>query len=350
MFKNMSKKNFNLCPRIIGYKFFRHLNAPKLYPFNLTISVTNRCNSKCKTCNIWKSNQEENELGLEDWRKILKSIGKCPVWITISGGEPFLREDLVSIIKIINKYNRPSIINIATNGILTDKIYREVKEVLTFYKGKLIVNLSADGIKQKHDFIRGVRCFDKVLETYKKLKKIKNLTIGIHTVISKYNVRDVSEIYNFFEKLNPDSMIYEIAENRAELQNEKINIAPTNEEYLKVVDFLINKNRKAKRVSKITKLLRKKYYKLTKKMILNKKAILPCYAGIASAHINYNGNLWACCMKCETFGNLMKNNFRDLWFSEKANRIRARIKNEKCYCTLANASYSNIICNFRGYL
>ncbi|MFW9876717.1 MAG: radical SAM/SPASM domain-containing protein [Candidatus Thorarchaeota archaeon] len=332
----------NLIPKVMGYKLFRYFNIPGLYPFNLTISVTNRCNSKCKTCNIWKEKYED--LSLEEWHKILKSIGKCPIWVTISGGEPFLREDLVSIVRMISKYNKPYILNIATNGILTNKIESDIKEILSFYNGNLIVNVSMDGVNDKHDFIRGIKCFNNVLETYNKLRKLDNLTIGMHTVISKYNVKDIPKIYGFFKKLNLDSFICEIAENREELKNINMDIAPSDSEYFKAIDFLLNKNGKGKRISKLTKLLRKRYYKLTKDILKEKKAILPCYAGMASAHVNFKGDLWACCIKCETFGNLRKNGFKELWFSEKANKIRDKIKNKECYCTLANASYSNIIC------
>lgn len=335
----------NLIPKIIGCKLFRHFNIPKPYPFNLTISITNKCISKCKTCNIWKKSQEEKELSLDDWSKILKSIGKCPVWITISGGEPFLREDFVSIVRMISKYNRPYIISIGTNGMLTDKIESDVKEILSFYDKNLIVNLSVDGINAKHDFIRGATCFDKVLETYERLRCLDGLTVGIHAVISKYNVKDIPKIYNFFEKLNPDSFICEIAQNREELKNINMKIIPSNEEYSKIINLLLNKHRKFKGISKVTQLLRKRYYKLTLDTLEKRKAILPCYAGIASAHVNFNGDLWACCVKGETLGNLKKNDLKELWFSEKAKKIRARIKNERCYCTLANTSYSNIICN-----
>lgn len=335
---------FNLIPKVVGYKLSRYFNIPKLYPFNLTISVTNRCNSRCKTCNIWKEKQEEG-LSLMEWRKILKSIGKSPLWITISGGEPFLRKDLVSIVRMISKYNGPYIINIATNGILTNKIESDIKKILSFYNGNLIVNISVDGINTKHDFIRGVKCFNDILKTYKRLRALENLTVGIHTVISKYNVKDIPKIYSFFEKLNPSSYICEIAENRKELKNINMDIAPSDSEYFKAIDFLLDKNKKIEGISKITQLLRKRYYKLTKDILKEKKAILPCYAGMASAHINFNGDLWACCVKCETFGNLRKNSFKELWFGERANSIRDKIKNEKCYCTLANASYSNIICD-----
>ncbi len=334
---------FGLIPRILACKLSRKSGIIS-YPFNLTLSVTGKCNSKCKTCNIWKRNVKD-ELDLGGWRRVLKSVGKSPVWITISGGEPFMREDLVQIVKIISYYNNPSIITIATNGILSDKILHDVEKILSFYDGRLIVNLSIDGIKEKHDYIRGVRCFDKVLETFRRLKKLGRVNVGVHTVISRYNAREVKKIYQFFKKMTPDSYICEIAEKRKELGNTGMRIEPSNDEYFRIIDFLLKKKNKAGGVSRITQFLRNRYYNLTKKVLMEKRAVIPCYAGIASAHINFNGELWACCMRCESLGNLNEKSFRSVWKSENARKIRAEIKKRGCYCTLANASYSNIICD-----
>ena len=50
-----------LLPKIPRYRSFYHTGKPLLLPINLTLSLTNRCNSKCRTCNIW---QTENDVEL----------------------------------------------------------------------------------------------------------------------------------------------------------------------------------------------------------------------------------------------------------------------------------------------
>lgn len=324
----------------------RRLCAKTPFPFNLTISVTSKCNSKCKTCNIWKKDGGK-ELNFGEWEKIFKSLGESPFWVTLSGGEPFLRNDFVKLAEAISKYNNPAVLNIATNGILTKKITRDVKRILSFYKGKLIINISIDGIEKKHDYIRGVKCFDNVLKTYKALRKIrsKNLSIGLHTVVSRYNVNDFEEIYNMAIKLKPDSFIIEIAEKRKELLNLKSNISPHKKGYFKVVDFLLKNRTKHRGISRVTQMFRKGYYKTTKKCLNGKNPRISCYAGIASCQISYNGGLIVCCIKGEVIGNLKNKSFKELWESKKAEKIRERIRSEKCFCTLANVYYSNRICD-----
>jgi MoaA/NifB/PqqE/SkfB family radical SAM enzyme len=336
-----------LAARIPLYNLTRITNSTPPYPFNLTISITNKCNSMCKTCNIWKYDKKKY-LSLGEWEKILKSIGDSTFWITMSGGEPFLNEHINEIARMISKYNKPAVITIPTNGILTQKIVKNVKEIMNFYKGILIVNISIDGVGKKHDYIRGVKCFDNALKTYKLLKRInnKNLSVGIHTVISKYNAKDFYEIRKFVKKLSPDSFIVEISENRKELNNIKDKISPDNKEYFKIIEYMRRNKIGKKGISRITNIFRDKYYKSTKCILKNKKYGMQCYAATASVHIKADGNIVACCMKEESIGNLKKKSFSEIWNSKKAARVRQVIKKRKCSCTLANVYYSNRICEW----
>ncbi len=116
----------SLIYHIFNYRLSRFFNKPFSFPINLTLSVTNICYSRCKTCNVWKIHKKypdrsKKELKLEEWEKILRSIGKTPIWVTVTGGETMLRADLPDIINHVEKYNKPKYINIATSGIYPEK-------------------------------------------------------------------------------------------------------------------------------------------------------------------------------------------------------------------------------------
>ena len=199
----------NLLKKIFLYKLQYAINFPKLLPINYTVSLTYNCNSRCKTCNIY--NKKAKNLAVDEYEKIFRKIGKAPFWVTLSGGEPFLRNDIVDVAKTIYKYSKPKIINIPSNGILTDKIVDDVSSITNYcYKSQIVINLSVDGIEEEHDRIRNVKDnYTKVMETYKRLKELdrKNLQIGIHTVISKFNVDNFAEIADKLMQKNPDSYI-----------------------------------------------------------------------------------------------------------------------------------------------
>ncbi|UCE72866.1 MAG: radical SAM protein, partial [Methanomassiliicoccales archaeon] len=336
-------------PKIPAYQSFRQFGFPKLYPLNLTTSVTYRCNSRCRTCNIYQ--KDVSEFTLEEFEKTFQSIGPGPYWLTMSGGEPFLRKDIVDICKSAYENCQPRIINIPTNGILSNVISERVEQIVrNSPDAEIIINLSIDEIGEKHDEIRNVRNnFTVVLDTFKKLKKLEypNLTVGIHTVISRYNVNNFKKIYQELNKLNPDSYITEIAEERVELGTIGQDIAPSVEDYCKTVDFLSEriKEQQYKGISNITQAFRVKYYELVKKTLEEKRQIIPCYAGFISAHIAPDGDVWACCIKAESMGNLrlVDYDFERVWFSDQAQEIRKPIRERQCFCPLANASYTNML-------
>ena len=194
------KSKAGILIRIPFFQLFRWLGFPKMLPVNLTITPSVRCNSRCKTCNIWK--KEEKEMTLEEWGKTFASFKKSPYWVTISGGEPFLYKDLVPLCELVNKQLKPGIINIPSNGIL-GTIPLKVKQILQNCPDvNLVINLSLDAVGEKHDLIRGVpgnfELFERTLKELIVLKEnFPNLSIGVHTVISKFNLNDYDEILNY---------------------------------------------------------------------------------------------------------------------------------------------------------
>ena len=102
--------------RIPFFKAYRRFGRPQMMPLNITISPSPKCNSRCLTCNIWM--KREDELTLDEWDKVLASLGNAPYWFTISGGEPLMYPGIVELAKLAYKHNQPGIINIPTNAIL----------------------------------------------------------------------------------------------------------------------------------------------------------------------------------------------------------------------------------------
>lgn len=333
---------------------FRAFGFPKVLPINLTILISTVCNSRCLTCNIWK--QKHNDLTLEEWEKVFLSLGKTPYWLTISGGEPFLPPHLADLAILAYKYCRPKIINIPTNSLLVDKVEKDVEKILkSCPKTRLIINLSLDGVGAKHDQIRGVPGnFLKVMENYRRLKKIQkkypHLTLGLHSVVSKFNIDHLPGLADFALSLNPDQYITEIAEQRAELDTVGLPITPSDQEYAKTINNLIKciKAKNFQRLAKISEAFRLEYYDFVKKWLKGEKITLKDYAGWASAEITSWGEVWPSCMKGIGFGNLRQTNynFPKIWFGQKAQKFRKEYKNKPESFPLANAFYTNALFNF----
>jgi MoaA/NifB/PqqE/SkfB family radical SAM enzyme len=263
-----------IAPKLLSYRLTRWGILPPDMPLNLTFSVTNLCQSKCKTCSIWQLYREHpqkyhTELSTSEIEKIFKSMGHIYVF-NISGGEPFLRPDIVQIIELACKYLTPGIIHIPTNAISSRLIIKRVDQIVTLLKRnhphvRLTIKPSLDHIGDKHDEIRGVKGnFEKVMWLYKRLKKLKshypNLHVELGTVISRWNVNDIDEISKFVQTLGPDSYRNEIAEQRSEMFNQQDPITPDPQAYRNAIDFFVaqikENNRKKVLFQRITNAFR----------------------------------------------------------------------------------------------
>jgi len=328
---------FSLLPHLPLYIAFRRFGRPRLLPLSLVVSVTYRCNSRCLTCNIWQKRGEE--MSLEEWRKVFAKIGKTPYYLTFSGGEPFLRWDIVELVAAADEECRPAIIT------------KKVEEILKVASGAQVgINLSLDEIGPRHDLIRGVEGnYERALRTYEDLRSVNHphLTLAIHTVVSRFNVECLPSIYKDLKTLGADIYISEVAEEREELGTVGSDITPSPEEYAIAADYLIAEARdfRPSGLAKTTQAFRGYYYELTKRILAERRQVIPCYAGWASGHIAPNGDLWTCCACAQPVGKLRESgyDFASLWFGEEAARLRRSIAVGECYCPMANASYTNML-------
>jgi len=321
-------------------------------PVNITVSVSYRCNSRCKTCNVWLL--PNDDLVLDEWDRVFQSLGKAPYWFTFSGGEPTWREDLPEMVESAYRHCQPGIINIPTNGIQDRVIPPRIERILQIArKSEVIINLSLDAVGEKHDEIRGVKNnWSRAMSTYRQLKDLQrtysNLTVGIHTVISSYNIDSFPELCEFVQtELKPDSFITEIAEERVELDTVGLGITPTVEAYTVAIDALLEslRDNRLTPVAEVTQAFRRQYYELVKRTLREQRQIIPCMAGVASAQIAPNGDVWTCCVRAESMGNLREHNydFGEVWRTGKAKELRRSIKAGECHCPLANAAYTNML-------
>jgi len=364
--------NLMLPIKVAGCKLSRYGFCKTPMPVTLTYSITNMCQSRCKTCNLWKvyiDNPElkKNELKIGEIEKIFQSIGHL-FFFNISGGEPYLRKDLVEIVDLACKYLSPGVIHTPTNALAPKLIEKKTIEMLEVMRENrhevpFTIKPSFDGIGKKHDEIRGVKGnFEKVLDTVTRLKEIQkdypNLQVNLGTVISNFNTDNIVEISDYAHKLDVDSYINEIAEQRSELFTLNEPITPTPEKYEQAIEYFsseIREDIKSKsKLSRYTQSFRLVYYDIVVQTLREKRQVLPCYAGISNAHINPYGEVWPCCILGydKPMGDLREANydFKRVWHSRQANDVRGYIMNGNCYCPLANQAYSNILCDFRSML
>lgn len=336
--------------RIPGFRVMHALGWPRMRPVNVTVSTNFRCNSRCLTCNVYE--RPVDELSVEEWDRVFASLGRSARWFTFSGGEPFLRKDLADLIEAAWRRCRPTIVNIPTNGTYPDRVVAGAERLSALFgtKTRLVLNVSLDAIGERNDVIRGLKGdWEKANETVRRLKALAlpNVTVGIHTVISRHNVREFPAIADALIALGPDQYIAEPAEERFELQTIGTGITPRPDDFDRAIGHLEDRLRRREDhgLPALTRAIRLVYYRLARETLRRNEQTIPCYAGVSSVHLAANGDVWACCTRARALGNLRAAgyDFRAIWGSDEAVRERRSIKNRECACPLANAAYTSML-------
>jgi MoaA/NifB/PqqE/SkfB family radical SAM enzyme len=349
----MTRRKLPVLARLAGYRVAHATGRMQQLPINLTISVTYSCPSRCLTCDIWQKKVED--LTVDEYARTLRTLDRVPIWVTLSGGDQFLRADLDQIVRLVRTEIEPTIINIPMNGVVTERIFTLLPKIAHESAGsQLVLNLSVDEIGEEHDRLRGApNNFEKLLQVADLIRDLKktydHVVLGVHTVISKHNVHRIPAIEREARDLfTPDSYIAEVAENRVELKTMHKDITPDPGDYRRAVTHLANTIRAGRSnapVARLVESLRLEYYGLATRILEEKRQVIDCYAGWASAHLAPDGHVWGCCTRAESLGNVRDHgyDFRRVWFGPDADAFRQSVKAHECQCPLANASYTNIL-------
>ncbi len=342
---------FALAPRLPLYWSFRRFGWPRMLPLSVVVSVSYRCNSRCRTCAVWR--KPNDDMTLEEWDQVFARLGRSPVYLTLTGGEPFLRRDLDDLVISAYRHCRPAMITIPTNGLLSERIAERVARMCEECRDTQIgINLSLDGIGEEHDAARGVPGnWEKSLRTWARLKEVRarhpNLILSIHTVISRSNQAHFRAIYDGLRSLEPDSYITEVAEERVELDTVGWDITPDAGAYEAIANFLSAQPqpRPMPAIARVTQALRGQYYQIARRVLAERRQVIDCYAGWASAEVAPNGDVWSCCIRAEPAGNLRDAGYdlRAIWFGPQMDCLRRSIYAKECACPMANATYTNML-------
>jgi radical SAM protein with 4Fe4S-binding SPASM domain len=157
-----------------------------LHPTDACIILTYRCQMRCQMCNIWKNpTDKEKEITARE----LEILPGGFEFINLTGGEPFLREDLADIIQVLSP--KAKRIVVSTSGYHYDKILAIVPRF-----ENLGVRVSIEGLSQKNDELRGRDGgFDRGLKTLLGLKRAGVRDIGFGITVSNHNSEDMLWLY-----------------------------------------------------------------------------------------------------------------------------------------------------------
>lgn len=206
-----------------------------------TIAITNKCNSRCTMCNIWKTGITKTEISADEFGELFKhEYFKQLFDISISGGEPVLRRDVVDVVKNIID-NLPSLKHLWVNSNGT--FPKRVLELLQSVYGKIeneYLCLSIEGHSEDMRKVRGINCYDSVITTAKLVRQnLPLINLVFSTTITPYN-SDIANLEHV-AKLAKEfgcSYTFRFANNNDDFyHNSEVNLHIPDEDVKKIMNF-----------------------------------------------------------------------------------------------------------------
>jgi len=290
-----------------------------------SIILTYRCNAKCNMCEVWKHpTKPSEEIGLDVIEKLPEMF-----FANITGGEPFIRQDLPEIVEILRK--KAKRIVISTNGYFTDRIIALCKQY-----PDVGIRISIEGLPKTNDEIRKIPDgFDRGLRTLLELRVMRIKDIGFGMTVQDINYHDLLPLYQLAKGLG-----YEFA--TATLHNSHY--------FHKLDNKIEDKERVCGEFRKLIKLLLQSKrpkdwfrayfnYGLIN-YIKGNKRLLPCEMGKDGFFLDPYGDVLACngMDKKESMGNLREQSWDEIWDSERAEEIRQMVKNCEKNCWMIGSA------------
>lgn len=310
-------------------------------PYSIFFEVTNACNSNCLHCRTHIGEFLPNEMSTRELMDILRQLSNMGVpFVTFTGGEPLLREDILAIMEYSGNLGLKALL--ATNGLLlTSKMIDQLVAIPNFS-----IQISIDGSSpQVHDSFRGLKgSFERSLQAIKMCRK-REMDISISMTLTKYNFKEVSEVINLGRQLKvPTIKLRRFVANGRGFENLSL-LDLSSEEMRNLVDFYLQK-KKILQDELVLILEQAPFAILSWKERIHllqkaKKRICGgCSAGNAICVIDPVGNVRPCPSLAVNVGNVRDADLSTVWeSSEILKRLRDR-NNLKGRCGIC--SYKNI--------
>lgn len=271
----------------------------------------------CKMCNIWKNpTDKEKELKPRE----LECLPRLK-FINLTGGEPFIREDLDEVVEVC--FTRAPRIVISTSGWFQDRVIKLAEKF-----PNIGIRISLEGLSQTNDDLRGrAGGFDRGLRTLLTLREMGVKDIGFGCTVSNYNSTDMLSLYQLSRQLG---MEFATASFHNSFYFHKYDNCITNRDQV-CHDFetLINWQLKEKNP--------KSWFRAFFNMglinyIEGNRRMLPCEAGLMNFFIEPYGDVYPCNgleerYWKESMGNIRETpDFMQLWNSPQAQKVRGMVR------------------------
>jgi radical SAM protein with 4Fe4S-binding SPASM domain len=330
-------------------------------PFLIVWNLTKACNLDCVHCYEGAGTRAPDELDTDEAKLAVRNLAEAGVaYIAFSGGEPLMRPDLFEIIQEV-RWNEMAF-SIATNATLaTPKISKRLRDFDCAF-----VQVSLDGAtRETHDAFRGTRCFEGTITGIRNLVAT-GLQVGVATTVTKRNLAQVPLIidmaeelgamlfmsYNFIptgrgialkqEDLTPAERERLLKWMAGQIGKRKLNLLSTACQYSRICA-------EAGRLSLTHFDTFGQYDEVAKSAQFLGEFVGGCGTSRLYCAMEPNGDIEPCVFIPIILGNIIRDDFLDIWHNHPILNVIRNRSNFKGYCGICE--HSNICggCRARAY-
>jgi len=269
-------------------------------------------------CNIWQI-KEHSDIKAEEYLKLPGTLKD----VNISGGEPFMRPDILEVFKNIKIACPKARYIISSNGLAPHLIQQRITEILPI-EPNIGVAISLDGLGKIHDQVRGIDgAYEKVLQTIKILKTAGVKYIKLAYTLTNDNLAEMTKVFDLSRELKVDFTMAAMQNSDVYFGNKENKLEQDPEQLKQAFYYVIKKQLQSWR----PKQWGRAYFTYgLYQFIIGQGRKLPPEAGNEHFFLDPNGDIYPSVVDAENMGNLTAiKNFSDLWCSEKNLALRKEL-------------------------
>ncbi len=317
-------------------------------------------------CDSWKK-PSPGDLSLKEIARIFNQLPRMDA-VRLTGGEPFVRKDMLDIAHLAQRKLRPLVLHVTTNGFLTERI-------ISFCEQRqrdvpLMMLISIDGMKDKHNAVRGREtAWDSVQRTLWALaprQKELRMRLGVNqTIVDAEGATQYRELH---ELLRPHGIQHNVvmaydASATYSLEDEVMatsqigKFATFGEFTHETIRALLDEvERDLGEFPMLDRMAKKYYLQGVRARLLGEGTVNspPCVALNTHLRLFPNGDVPTCQFNTRKVGNLKRQSFQELWYGDGDAMTKQRNWVRKCpgcwaECeVMPNAIYSGEILKGKG--
>ena len=304
-------------------------------PFKLTVALTDRCDCRCRGCLIWKK-KKGPELPPAAVGKLLASVETIR-WVNLTGGEIFLRDDVVQVVEAVCAAQpRLAILDFPTTGQRTERILSDVERIAAMGIPRVLVTVSVEGPPEHHDATRGREgAFARAVETLVGLRRIAGIESYLGMTLTASNAAFVEATLAAVNARRPSHAA------RVGWKDLHLNVFTRSGHYYDNVDSdvqapageiaAVHEARRRREASASpTDRIEAVYLKLLPVYLATGRSPLPCRSLDASVFVDARGDVYPCTVYGRRLGNVYETPLASILAADEADAARAVIRADRC--------------------